>query len=318
MACAAVLLTGCASTPTASVFGGSYFLSDYENLSVGTVNETSVYNVTFDKNENSKVGFTLDTGKYTTHVFTSEYNGTRCYRLDTTLEMKGAYVIDDQPTDVDDTITTTAYFYGLDNAFKPMYSERHVRSHSAVYANNKYEIKYYEYDLTTCYDDNKATVTFAPNTETSTGTYSLDAGETVYKDVFKNTYFDNETLLFAIRAFKLSTSFSTTFESIDAISKTKRTLYVSSSSGTNSDSSAAKETLDVSYTNGGEKISKVETFKLNLAVSGTFTGNPIVLNYSDPSDKKTGQQLIKMQTQMTGSAGTIGTLTYSISSVTKY
>ncbi len=318
LACAATVLTGCAAAPTASIFGGSYFLSDYENLSVGTVNETTVYNVTFAKNENAKIAFAVDNGTYTTHVYTSEYNGTRCYRLDTELNIKGAYTIDDQPAPIEDVITTTAYFLGLDNAFKPLYSERRVKAHSAAYNGEKYELKYYEYEVSTTYDDEKATVVFAPNTEVSTGKYSLEAGETVYKDVFKKTYFDNETLLFAIRSFRLSNTFGTTFDSIDAISKTKRTLYIAAATNGNSASNEAQESLDVSFTNGGEKMSKVDTLKFNLAVSGTYTGNVIVLNYSDPSDKKIGQQLIKMQTQMTGGSGAIGTLTYLISNITKY
>jgi|GEM_PF-3572509 len=316
----AITLVGCATTGTASsVFGGSYYLSDYENLGIGNLNETSVYRVTFAPSEASpeNVAYDLDEGSYTTHAYVSEYEGKRCYRLDTTLLTKGTITVDGEATPFDDTVTTTAYFLGVDSALKPLFSSRSVKAHSLVYADNKYQALYYDYALKTTYGENDATVEFLPDNEASTGTYSLEEGTTEYKNVFQKTYLDNEVMLFAIRSFNLSTSFSASFDSVDSISKIKRTLSLSvaGSSTANSANTSAKETLDVTFTNGGEIINKVDTFKLNLMISGTYTGSTIVLNYSDRAEKKTGQQLIRMQTSLPFN---MGTFTYLITSVAKY
>ena len=307
------LLTGCMATTTASIFGGSYFLRDYETMGVSNLDETTTYKLSFTKGDNTSVDFTLENGTYTTHAYTSEYNGVKCYRLDTALSVKGSYAIGGETTPVDDSILTTAYFLGVENALKPLFSERTVKAHSVTTDGNQYSAEYYDYKLTTVYDDKTATVTFTPDDPAK---YSLQAGETVYKDVFKNTYFDNETLLFAVRSFKLSTSFSASFDSIDTISKTKRTLSLTAPASSNS-ASTTKETLTVDLTSGGEKINSVEAYKLNLMISGTFTGSTIELYYSDPeaNAKKLGQQLIKMKVSLPSS---VGAYTYGISSITSY
>ena len=314
---ATATFAGCSQqTVSVSIFGGSYFLSDYTNLSVGNINETTTYSLTFSPAENAPVTFALENGSYKTHVYVSEYDGKKCYRVDTELYVKGKYVIDSVETPVDDVITTTAYVCGIEDSLRPLRSERNVKAHSLRFEDKKYEIDYYEYSLSTVYGDSDAIVTFTPNETASTGKYSLEAGETEYKKVFAKTYFDNETILFAIRALKLSTGFSTTFSSIDALSKANRTLKLAaagSSSATSSANTEAYNTLNVSYTNNGEKITSVNVFKLNLAVNGTYSGSNQVLYYSDPSNEKQGQRLIKMETSFMYN---VGTLTYSISSVT--
>lgn len=324
-AISAVVLVGCAATTTSSVFGGSYFLSDYTTQGVGVIDETVTYDVTFTTRENTDVTFDVTNGSYVMHAYTDQYEGTPCYRLDTTLSIAGRYSFGETTTPVNDLIETTAYFYGVDKSMRPVYSKRSVKAHSIIKAED-YVVQYYEYETETVYGENDATVTFTPNTEASTGDYSLEVGETKYNKVFDKVYLDNETLLFALRAFKLTTSTSTTFNSIDAISKTNRTLVVAAAGETNSATNSAEsplKTLDeVSYVNAGEKITSVSCFRLALAVNGTYAGSNIILYYSDPANQKEGQKLIKMEVSMPLMTGVssytdLGVMTYLIRSVVK-
>lgn len=321
---------GCALGATAgSVFGGSYFLRSEEVASVGNIDETTEYNVTFTPNANCPVAFSLNSGKYTMHAYTSSTeSGVRCYRLDTELKINGSYTIGEAVTPVDDSIVTTALFYDVDKALKPISSSRTVKSHSVGYSEGKFTINYYDYEVSTAYDEsaNEAVVTFAPNLETSTGKYSLEAGTTTYSKVFEKTYLDNETILFAIRAFKLTQDFSTTFTSIDATAKVKRTLSLVSRTVTDEAGnavSATYETLHLEYVNTGEKITGADSYKLSLSVSGTYTGSEIILYYARSDIKKNGQCLVKMQTKLQLDIGAVvqenqssaGTFTYELINV---
>ena len=303
---ALVMLTGC-SQPVFRL-SGSYFLDDETNLSVGQIDETSTYNVEFLPNEQSAVQLKVDTAKYTTHLFTSSYEGTKCYQYTTTLDVTGSYTIAGNSEAFTDKVETEVYFLGVDKSLNPLYSKRTVKAHSAVATTEEYSVKYYEYEIATKYQDSNATVTFTPNTEQSTGAYDLTAGEHNFTKVYEKPYFDNEMMLIAMRAMDLNASYSATFTTIDAFSNAKREMQLLP------DSETPSETLEISYTNSGEKVSKVETFKYDLSIAGTFTGSTIVLNYAARTQKKEGQRLVKMEVE---APLTMGKFVYTINSVSK-
>ena len=307
--------TACATGATVSVFGGSYFLSDPAILEVGEMDETAYYDLSFNSNDTEGLKFSLSDGsQYKTRVYTSEYNGQRCYCQETTLNVNGRYQIGETSTDVADTITTKAYFLGVKNQLKTLHSERNASVHGVTTENGAYKLNEYAYTVSTDYDDKNATVTF----QKTKGEFNLAEGQTTYSDVFKKTYLDNEILLFAIRSFKLSDSFSASFDSIDALAKLKRTLSVASPASSNASNVITKETIKLDdYTNDSEKISSVETFVLNMNVSGTYTGSVIKLNYATSDSAKEGQRLIRMQTSLMHDRGSYGTLTYTIKKVEK-
>lgn len=300
------VLTGCSSQAPFTL-SGTYFLDDPTMLGVGEIDEISTYNVAFKANENASVSLTLASGTYTTHLFTSEYNGTRCYEYTTTLKTSGSYVIDEDATDFEDTVETVCFFLGVDNNLKPLYSKRTVNAHSLVSKDNSYVAEYYDYVIETVYGKSSATVIFTPDKEVSTGSYSLEVGEHPFSKVFENTYFDNEMMLIAMRTMDLNSTFSATFKTIDSLSNAVRELSLSP------DSDPA-EKLEISYVNSGEKINNIDTFKYNLKLTGTFTGSSIILNYASRTNEKEGQRLVKMQVEAPLS---LGTFTYTITNVTK-
>ena len=324
-------LSACAfgNTTAASIIGGSYFLSDSDVMTVGSIDETSVYDITYTAAKETPVEFTLSSGSYVTRVYDTERDGVHCYRFDTTLKIEGSYTLDGTVTPVSDEITTTADFLGVGSSFKPIYSHRTVNAHTVGYQDKAFTLDAYVYSVTTTYDHdaNKAVVAFEPDEELSSGKFTLAKGETTYDKVFEKTYFDNETLLFAIRAFKLTTTFSSSFTSIDATAKTKRTLTLSSlatvdEAGKNT--SVTEETLPVTYINSGEKITGADTYRLALAVGGTYTGSSTILNYAKGGAKE-GQRLIRMQVPLqlditalvSLGKSAAGTFVYTLKSVTK-
>ncbi len=301
------LFTGC-STQAGLTLAGSYFLDDSSNLSVGQIDETSVYNVEFTSKENSSVKLSLTSGTYTTHLFTSTYEGTKCYEYSTVLDTTGTFKIDSKEEPFTDKIETVVYFLGVDNNLKPLYSKRTVKAHSVVPTTEGYSLEYYEYELETKYENDTATVNFAPNVQASTGHYDLSNGEHKFEKVFEKPYFDNEMMLISMRAMDLNASYTAKFTTIDALSNIKREMQLTPNAETPS------ETLEISYTNSGEKINKVETFKYGLAISGTFSGSTIILNYAARTQAKEGQRLVKMQVE---APLNMGTFTYTITSVSK-
>ena len=310
------MLFGCSmGQTTASIFAGSYFLADPEDHGVGTIDETSVYKVDFTKGkdlpEDYALRFFVTEGSYTTHVFTSEYEGQKCYRLDTELLIKGSYTVSGESVPVDDSITTTAYFLGMDNTFATLYAERTVKSHSASYKDGKYQVNYYDYKTETTYSGNSAKSVFIPASAASDGSYGAERTETTYEKLNDGNYFDNEMLLFAIRAMNLSSSTSVAFSSVDVAAKVKRDLVLSS------DQSVPTEKLVVYFVNAGQKVTSIDTFRLNLKANGTYTGGAIVLNYASGTDRKDGRRLVKMETRMLVNLVDIGTFTYTLSSVTR-
>ncbi len=300
------LLTGCSQQ--VFTLGGSYFLDDSTNLSVGQIDETSVYNVDFVAKENSAVQLSLSSGTYTTHLFTSSYEGTKCYEYSTVLDTVGSFKISDKETPFTDKVETVVYFLGVDNSLKPLYSKRTVKAHSVIPTTEGYSVEYYEYELETKYDNDTATINFAPNVQASTGHYDLSNGEHKFDKIYEKPYFDNEMMLISMRAMDLNASYTAKFTTIDALSNTKREMQLTPNAETPS------ETLEITYTNSGEKINKVETFKYGLAIAGTFTGSAIILNYAGRTHPKEGQRLIRMQVEAPLS---MGTFTYTITSVDK-
>lgn len=302
-----MLMAGC-STKLVLKLTGTYFLDDPTTLSVGQVDETSVYKITFEANEQAAVKYNLESGEYTVRLYTSSYEGKRCYAYETELTASGSYKTGDESFNFDDKIKTVCYFMGVDSSLKPLYSERSAEASSPIADGTGFTVKKYKYNISAKYTDNDAVVTFTPDTGVSTGEYSLSSGEHNYNKVFDTAYFDNEMMLIAMRTMDLNASFTAEFSTIDALSGTKRTLLLTP------DAEAPDEKLDLVYISDKEKINGIDTFKYTLSIDGTFSGSSIILNYASRAREREGQRLIKMQVFAPLS---MGTFVYTIDTVTK-
>lgn len=334
LALALVLLTAC-SQGAVTTLGGSYFLKkeNVGNVSIiGNVNETNVYNVTFERATNSnakdvKISLADEDGYnvYVTKLTNTTYGDTDCYLFETELKTKITYALyDEAPVTYDNYTKSKVYFLSVSNKLKPMYSETTALANSPVRNDDgKYSVTELEYKYTVTYGD-VATVNFTP----IKGDFGIPTGDREYKKYDKSTYyFDNASMLFMPRAIKLNDSSSLSFSSIDALSGINRSMKMTADSSTPSEDvifSLTEEKDGVIkgayYVDGVKVLPSSETGNqvipcqvVNFAVSGTFSGSPIKCWYAKTSLDDVRANLIKMQTTAPYS---LGTFTYVISKTT--
>ncbi len=303
------IFTGCTSTPSLS-FAGSYFLTDSSVTNVSDVNETCEYSITFEKGTREDITFTLkeQSSFYKTKLEKSTYGEQLCYKLTTELKYDGTYSIKGK-TDVvaENSITTEAYFSAIKDKLKPLFSRRAAKAYSPTIVNGEFEIKYYDYVLETTYSGNDATVKFTAENYND-GDYSLEPGSsTEYKNLYKTNYFDNETALFLPRTLSLGTS-SLTYNSIDALSKTVRSMKLSPAS-------TATAKLDFSsYTTDSKNISSVNADVVTFELNETYSGSALTAYYAQKTETQNQySRLLKLE--VNANYG-IGKFTYLIKSAT--
>ena len=333
-----LMFAGCSSTPAAS-FDGSYFLDGYGKNGVSEVTETCNYTVSFKQSATkSDIAYSIDgsNSSYTTTLEKSTYgtDNTACYKLTTELSVKGSYVLKDGKTvDTQDEILTEVYFLGLNMKFRPLYSYRKSTVYSPVLKDNEYSVRKYAYTLETVYSDEKdgsAKATLKAE-DFAENDYSLPlengVNEKEYKNVFKTTYFDNETAIFLPRAIKNASDCSLAYDSLDVLSGTVRKMIVmgrqangtassSSSSSSSSSASAAKAVVkltnyrcdSLSYTDKDFDCD-VFTFRLNETVSSIAA-----TCYYATVDGNDGNQFRRMLKAEYDAYYGLGTLTLTINS----
>lgn len=307
LALAFFIFSGCSSSSTLS-FGGSYFLSDHSIVAVGDVSETCEYTITFKKGEQEDISFTLaeENSYYKTKLEKSNYNDQLCYKLTTELNYEGTYsIVGSADIPVKSTISTEVYFSSLKDKLKPIFSARHVKAYSPALSNGKFTIKYYNYALETSYSGNNANVKFTAE-DYKDGDYSLVPGSvTEYKNLYKTNYFDNETALFLPRTLSLDSA-SVTYNSIDGLSKTVRSMKL-----TSAETATAK--LDFSsYTTNSKNVATINADVVTFALNETYSNSLLTAYYAQKTDTQ-NQYSRLLQLDVSADYG-IGTFTYLIKS----
>lgn len=321
-------LAGCSQGATTSL-DGAYFLSNSANVGIiSNVNEVNTYDVTFtpSKANESQIIISL-VGKegfntYVTTLTNTEYEGTACYLLETTLKTNISYTLGGEDLGTfEDYSVSKVYFLSVSDKLKPLYSETTASAHSPVRNNDgKYEVSELKYSYSTVYGDSEAVVDFKPEK----GEFGIKEGKRTYEKYNKSTYyFDNATMLFIPRAISLTDSSSLSFSAIDALSGVNRSMTMTSDSSKPSENVIYSETSEESgvinatyYVNAYKNFRDEETGNqvipckvVNFAVSGTFSGSNIKCWYADTALLKAGARLIKMETSAPYG---LGTFTYVI------
>lgn len=315
-----IFASGCfgGETIVSNMFASSYWLTNTDS-DVGEINETSVYSLSFVSGEleegESNVLESDLTGTFTTTIEDSSYNGTKCYKFTTHLKASGTYTYGDKSAPINDETISTVYFLGISSKFFPLYSEKSVKTICPI-KNSGFTFAQLDYNVTTTYDKegNSATVKVVSNIEDSesdseTQQYAVQNSERTYEKLGKNgTVLDNESLIFIPRASDLLAGFSSSFCTIDALSQKihRMQLMVSSTSPTS-------EVNVGSYTIDGQIANPIfNCFNATMSIADTFSGSAIKLYYS--ADAKThGKRLVKMETALSYS---LGTIIYTLQSVT--
>ena len=208
----ATLLTGCTGTSYKVVFG-DYWYYHVEQPTQGQTLEKLTYKVGFKSDagwNNYSVNYT--DGVYVTTLSTdTEKYGKEVYKYDTSLTIKVAYTYDGKTSDTfTDTVTSTVYFEKAAKALAPLYSEKHVVSHSPQngdISDATQQIPEYNYSVVVDYATKKRTVTNHKATDESYKSKTIDV-EIEEKDLEKYSLIDNEALLLALRAINPSSAVS--------------------------------------------------------------------------------------------------------------
>lgn len=308
---------GSQPTVNSNLVAGSYWLKNSEVNGIGTINETCVYNLSFEPNipEDKEEAFLTCNdmnGTLTTVLTNSTYEGVACYKFTTELKNSGTYYYKAQSATFNDRITSEVYFLGLGDSFTPLYSKKYLLSTAPVIVPSSDEAIFavMEYTMESIYDrENKSATVKVTAGEASTEDFKPNDSERLYENYDKSgLYFDNESLLFIPRAADFADNgFSNSFYTIDGIvaKRQKLALTVNSSAPTSSIKLPTYTYNDVSY---GE--TEISVYNANISIVDTFSGSTIQLYYATKTEHH--RRLVQMKNQL---AYSVGTIVYTLSSV---
>ena len=209
----ATLLAGCTGTNYKVVFG-DYWYHDVDQPTLGQTLEKLTYKVSFQQDlgwNNYTVSYT--NGVYVTTLSTdTDKYGREVYKYDTSLTIDVSYTYGGKTSDTfSDAITSTVYFEKAAKALYPLYSEKHVVSHSPYngdLTDENVQNLAYNYSVAVDYSTKKRTVTNNKLEDGNANKSKTIDVEIADKDLEKYSLIDNEALLLALRAVNPSSTVS--------------------------------------------------------------------------------------------------------------
>lgn len=269
--------------------------------------ETAGYEITFEESDDeSPTGatFKFTSGEYNV-VFNSvkEENSTT-YELKTTTKVSGVYTYNGEEKPFEDSIETLARFKGVTQySLFPTYSEKTVKSTGMVENKGRYELKSYDIKTSTEYDADKKTAKVSLHSKNpETGEYNLPVGELdtarTFKKLGKTSYFDNETILYVIRAMSLKEGFTASFRTIDALSQNLTELGVAV---------AEKNSLTEESFNVNGESKNVNVLKVSIGINSTMAGAGFEGFYAQSAENQDGarRMLYRLKSPMPYNLGTL-------------
>ena len=305
--------TGCSCSGSSSSVSpeGSYWLNNSNVIEVPTgFTESAEYSLSVKNTGDIKL--TIESGAYgytlKSVTLPEDTTNTLYYELTTSFTLKGSYNYKNTDYPVDDAISSTVIFKGVNEKLKPTSSVKTIKCTSPVLnENGKFEFKNYDFGYVIDYtagSGKHAVVTYTDNTADKNANLPE---QKEFKKYFSSAFCENELLMLYPRTFKRSSSFGTTVTVLNASNQTKEKIKLSIGSF------EAK----VTDTLWGEIL--VDT--VNFTKTGTYAGIPITAYYASNQGKKLDNgnrvnqsrlkhAMVKMQTGIAG----VGTLTYTLTS----
>ena len=199
------VLASCTDASTTFTLGEYW---KYNSLITEEIHEVVTYDVTFNDEDYggmNNLGYTVsyDNGTYKTVLKSETKDGEVIYNYATEFSIDVTYTCNDEEETFTDTVVSSVSFYGADKKLQPIYSTKTTVSHSPMIGDDQTSTKY-------CYSVFNQTVETNYKGEEWTCVvidHTLNEGDKGYKttDTFekdeKLTFFDNEQLLVAARAF---------------------------------------------------------------------------------------------------------------------
>lgn len=234
------------------------------------------------------------------------------YKLATDLNIGITYVVKGETMNFNDTVKSTAYFYGVTEGFKPIYSEKAFDTTSYLSSG---KISRYVYSYTLKYQSDKAYYEITDLTPSVPDTGYVNYVLSKFSSAsgsFETTdnAIDNETLLFAARnidhnASNVLSVTNMSYGSVQKVLVSKLSEYTFS---------------DTYFTVNGNQVTEgVKAMKKTVCLTDTdYTGSPIIASYSTDAIKlgyQTRSECFMLKSVTALPNGT-GALSYVLKSVT--
>lgn len=300
---AVAALTGCATQVSTVSLGTTWSK---------TASITYTYSIQFDAGENNKTGydFTLTDGIYIVSITPEQRDSMLYYRYKAILSVKGYYTAEDgTKTAISDTTESDTLLHEITNySLFPVSSTKTYRQTGIARKDGAYVLNTYNYRTHTEYDFDKKTATSTANAfNAETNDYDLAIDNVPqsqgYKKLNAGQFFDNDALLFAVRAFPLQKSFSASIRTLDVLNGKLTNLLLSVS---------ADEPFARNYVvNGTETEYKV--LRAQIGISSTMSGSAYTF-YVAPGEEK--DEIRNIVTEIvTAMPYGLGTMTYKLEKI---
>lgn len=265
----ALAAVGCSGTGV--TFSGAYWNADPMNRGVADIYEECRYTVTavteteFAQASDLTARFEVGEGSYYLTLLKTE-NGKYVY--ETRLLLNGKYIsADGSEHEVDgDYINTKTVFSGIDDNFKPVKSERSLKTLTFVGD----EMKTLGYDAEVVYGD-EAKVTVTPH-EGSEDYFALVSEGYTLGDYSSNTFLDDNTVIFAFRAMNFEKTFSYSVNVLDILSKAVKEVICTNINYTDQEVVVTPISL-TGYTENGKfsNFKKIDAKGVAFKTGGTYS-----------------------------------------------
>lgn len=287
--------------------------------------ETLVYDVTYEATSTeSGYGVEYTNGVYQTtlqsdSIALSSGEKEHCYHLHTQLDLSVTFLINGQRSETfQDTMTSDVWFRNVSEALQPVKSTKSYTSHTPVSGSpESFDTTYYAlytFSGETVYDNplSEATVkqTFTQRGSDSAEAPKIKKEKTV--SVSELNFFDNEQILFALRALDMSSA--ATVKTINPSSPENETSI--SVSAPTAAQRAVNFTLKSGDAEAQQVTNSIDAYETSIVYSSSMSGNAQTLVYAAKTNDKDNTYrnvLLYMETPLSFD---MGTLKYSLKSAT--
>lgn len=303
----------CSSTTTSYTKDGAYWLKNRQEHGIVDVIEESEYSISVTDTKGYDVQAEITEGSYRTKLTKTKtpVEGAEepyCYKMETTMVLKGKYIYKSEETEIDDHMKSVVYFRGYKDNLKPYKTEKHVVSTSPVSKNDKISFEKIEYEYTVEYGS-KAITSFTEIASEGRDKI-LSTPEKATKSYNSSSFCENELLAFYPRMYIIKDGFNISLSTFSVLQNKKINLTVQAESCNKEltlNNQCKIDGNDYSITNN-----PVNVDCLSICQSGTYSGQKIYAYYITHTKYKTNHILIGFKSPI----ATVGYFEYTLKNYT--
>lgn len=287
------LATGCSSSTTSYSKSGAYWLKNYQEHGVVDVTEKCEYKISVTDTKGCDVTTEITEGTYKTKLTTSTISvdgeEKACYKMETTMVLKGKYIYNSVEEEIDDSLTSVVYFSGYNDDLKPYRTEKHVVTTSPVNEGSKIVFKKISYDYTVDYG--KKAVTSFTEIVAEGKDKVLPTPDKAEKSYNSSSFCENELLTFYPRMYVISNGFNISLSTFSVVQNEKVKLTVRGESC----NKAMALTNDCWIDGINRKDTSINVDCLSFCQSGTYSGQKIYAYYMTHTKDEAKNVLVRFK-----------------------